>query len=288
MTPDLPPEDWPHRAASRIVAARPHRWHVQVTGAGPDVLLLHGAGASSHSWARLVPDLTRRHRVIALDLPGHGWTRSPRGRARLADVARDIATLCAQEGWAPEVVIGHSAGGAVGLELARQGLITPRRIVVVNGALEDFRGAAGVLFPIMAKVLALNPFTGLLISQGSRSLSQVRSILASAGTELDEAALAPYARLIQRRAHVDGTLAMMAQWSLEDLNRALPGIGTPTLFLHGEKDGAVAVRVAERAVAAMPDARLVVLAGVGHLAHEEAPAEVAEQIAQFTAGAAAE
>ncbi len=69
------------------------------------------------------------------------------GSARLSDVAADIANLCAQEGWTPDLVIGHSAGGAVSLELARQGRIHPRHLVIVNGALENFRGAAGWLFP---------------------------------------------------------------------------------------------------------------------------------------------
>ncbi|PWK61536.1 alpha/beta fold hydrolase BchO [Roseicyclus mahoneyensis] len=284
MKGDLPPDDWPGRSVSRIVPSKPHRWHVQVTGKGPDALLLHGAGASSHSWAALIGHLNTSHRVIALDLPGHGWTRSPRGRARLGDVAADIANLCAQEGWAPDLVIGHSAGGAVCLELARQGRLHPRHLVIVNGALENFRGAAGWLFPVMAKMLALNPLTGLLISQGTRSTQQVRSILSSAGTELDEIGLSHYARLIQRRAHVDGTLAMMAQWSLEDLNRALPQIITPALFIHGEKDGAVAVRVAETAAATMPNAKLVVLPGIGHLSHEEAPARVAGEIDRFVTG----
>ena len=209
---ELPPPDWPNVTASQIIAALPHRWHVQIIGTGPDVLLLHGAGASSHSWAALIPDMARDHRVIALDLPGHGWTRSPKGRARLGDVARDIAGLCAQEGWAPRLVIGHSAGGAVSLELAHQGLISPTHLVIINGALENFQGTAGWLFPVMAKMLALNPFTGLLIAQGGRGVSQVRTILASAGTTLDEVGLARYAHLIGRRAHVDGTLAMMAQW----------------------------------------------------------------------------
>lgn len=283
MTERLPPADWPYRAVSRIVAAKPHRWHVQVTGQGPDVLLLHGAGASAHSWAPLIPFLADRYRVIALDLPGHGWTRSPKGRARLGDVAADIATLCAQEGWSPRLVIGHSAGGAVSLELARQGRIKPDRLVIVNGALENFRGAAGWLFPMMAKMLALNPFTGLLISQGGRSVQQVRSILSNVGTELSDEGLNRYACLIQRRPHVEGTLAMMAQWSLDDLNRALPGIKTPTLFIHGAQDGAVALRVAERAAQAMPDARLIVLPDVGHIAHEEQPARVAEEILRFAA-----
>jgi magnesium chelatase accessory protein len=284
MKGDLPPQDWPGREVSRIVPCKPHRWHVQVTGEGPDVLLLHGAGASTHSWAPLTAHLAKTHRVIAVDLPGHGWTRSPKGRARLGDVAADIANLCAQEGWSPELVIGHSAGGAVSLELARQGRIKPHHLVIVNGALENFRGAAGWLFPMMAKMLALNPLTGILISQGGRSTQQVRSILSTAGTDLDDKGLSHYARLIQRRAHVDGTLAMMAQWSLDDLNRALPQIATPTLFIHGEQDGAVAVSVAERAAAAMPRAALVTLPGVGHLAHEEAPERVAAEIDRFTAG----
>jgi magnesium chelatase accessory protein len=81
---------------------------------------------------------------------------------------------------------------------------------------------------------------------------------------------------------------MMAQWALDDLNRALPGIATPTLFLHGERDGAVALRVAERAAQAMPAARLIALQGVGHIAHEEAPERVAEEIARFTEMARAE
>jgi magnesium chelatase accessory protein len=281
MSGELPPNDWPNRGVSRIVAAQPHRWHVQIMGTGPDVLLLHGAGASSHSWARLIPYLADHHRIIALDLPGHGWTRSPRGRARLGDVARDIAALCTQEAWAPKLIIGHSAGGAISLELAAQGLLHPQHLVVVNGALENFRGAAGWLFPVMAKMLALNPLTGLLISQGGRSVGQVRSILSSAGTELDDQSLGYYAHLIQRRAHVDGTLAMMAQWSLDALNPALPGIVTPTLFVHGDQDGAVNVRVADRAAQAMPQAELITLHGIGHLAHEEAPADVAKAITAF-------
>ena len=280
---DLPPPDWPNVAASQIIAARPHRWHVQIIGTGPDVLLLHGAGASSHSWAALIPDLARDHRVIALDLPGHGWTRSPKGRARLGDVARDITTLCTQEGWSPRLIIGHSAGGAVSLELAHQGLISPAHLVIINGALENFQGTAGWLFPVMAKMLALNPFTGLLIAQGGRGVSQVRAILGSAGTTLDEVGLARYAHLIGRRAHVDGTLAMMAQWSLDALSSALPSIMTPTLFIHGAHDGAVPLRVAERAARAMPQAKLITLPGIGHLAHEEAPDLVATEIRRFVA-----
>jgi magnesium chelatase accessory protein len=286
VTNALPPEDWPLRAASQTVMSAPHRWHVQVAGRGPDVLLLHGAGASAHSWHKLIARLEDRFRLIAPDLPGHGFTRSPRGRAALPQVAQDIAGLMRTLGVAPRLVVGHSAGGAIALDLARQGLCGLERIVVVNGALEDFRGPAGVLFPAMARVLSLNPFTGFFLSRGS-SEAQVRSIIGATGTNLDADALAVYARLIARRDHVDGTLAMMAQWSLKDLNAALPAIDVPTLFLHGERDQAVRIAVAERAAAAMPHAELRRLPGVGHIAQEEAPDVVADAILSVLARTAA-
>jgi len=278
MKGDMPPEDWPDRALSHLVACKPHRWHVQIRGAGPDVLLLHGAGSSLHSWFRVAPLLAGAFRAICLDLPGHGYTQSPRGRARLGEVARDIAALAAQEGWRPRVIVGHSAGGAIALQAARDGRLAPDRLVVVNGALENFKGPAGWMFPILAKMLALNPFTGPMISRGGASRAQVRGILAATGADLDEEALGLYARLIARRRHVEGTLAMMAQWSLDDLTGALRGIAAPTHFIHGADDRAVPIAVAERAAAIMPNAWLTRLAGVGHLAQEEAPARVAELI----------
>lgn len=265
-----------------MVQVAPHRWHVQQMGEGLDALLLHGAGASAHSWAPITEAISSRYRMFVPDLPGHGFTRSPKGRARLPNVAQDLAALLHDQSITPELVIGHSAGGAIALEMTRLGLISPRRIVIINGALEDFKGAAGVIFPVMAKILVLNPLTGMFLSSGPQSLSQARAVIKSTGSELPDALLRPYAHLIGRKPHVDGTLGMMAQWSLAELNRALPNITTPTLFLHGAKDSAVDTSVSERAVKAMPNARLVVMDGVGHLAHEEDPSTVAAHIANFT------
>lgn len=127
----------------------------------------------------------------------------------MPDVAQDLSALLVDQDVQPELVIGHSAGGAIALKMVRKGLIAPKRIVILNGALEDFKGAAGVLFPMMAKVLALNPLTGFFLSSGAQSVSQARSLIKSTGTELTDALLRPYAALIGKRSHVDGTLAMM-------------------------------------------------------------------------------
>ncbi|MEJ6389974.1 alpha/beta fold hydrolase BchO [Gymnodinialimonas ulvae] len=281
MTAHLPPPNWPNRAASQSIPVAPHRWHVQRTGGGPTALLLHGAGASAHTWAPLLQAGNDGWDAIMPDLPGHGFTQSPRGRARLPDVAADIAALLTHLGAEPELIIGHSAGGAVALEMIRSGLSNPRKLVILNGALEDFRGAAGLLFPVMARVLALNPLTSFFLPSGAQAMKQARSVISSTGSDLPDPLLAPYAKLISQKSHVDGTLAMMAQWSLADLSRALPQIDTPTLFIHGAKDEAVGVASARRVADRMPNADLVLLEGAGHLAHEEAPDQVAFEVRRF-------
>ena len=281
MRVDLPPDDWPGRAHSRIIACAPHRWHVQIQGDGPDLLLLHGAGASLHSFHKIVPDLARRFRVITLDLPGHAFTRSPRGRTRLPDVATDIARLAHQEGWRPTAIVGHSAGAAIALQIQADGGLAADRIVVINGALENFGGTAGWLFPMLARAMALNPLTAFMISHAAVPMTQVKGIIKSAGSTLDDADLRLYAKLIGKRRHVDGALSMMAQWSLDDLAAALPGIEVPVLVIHGENDGAVPVEVAQRTAEVLPHARLLRLPEVGHIAHEEAPKAVADAIVDF-------
>ncbi|MEK9962528.1 MAG: alpha/beta fold hydrolase, partial [Rhodobiaceae bacterium] len=67
-------EFWPRAETSRFVQVDNIDFHVQVSGAGEDVLLLHGAGASAHSFSSLASRLTERYRVIAPDLPGQGFT----------------------------------------------------------------------------------------------------------------------------------------------------------------------------------------------------------------------
>ena len=115
--PDIP-SDWPFRAVSRHIACKPHLWHVQEMGTGPTLLLLHGAGGATHSFRHLIPLLTSQYRVIALDLPGQGFTvLGPSARCGLDPMAQDIAALCAQEQWQPQAIIGHSAGAAIALRL---------------------------------------------------------------------------------------------------------------------------------------------------------------------------
>ncbi|MEM8849818.1 MAG: alpha/beta fold hydrolase BchO [Pseudomonadota bacterium] len=273
------PPDWPFAEASRFVTSRPHRWHVQQVGAGPDILMLHGAGGATHSWRAMAP-LLAGYRLTMIDLPGHGFTRlGSSGRSGLDTMAEDIGTLCRALDLTPRIIIGHSAGAALALRLAQD---KPVPVIALNGAFQMFDGMAGWLFPVMAKALSLNPLTPFLFTVGGTPV-RTRRLIESTGSQIDEEGLAHYHRLISDRAHVSGALSMMANWSLDRLVRAAPGIQAPVLLLAGARDEAVPVTVSEDMAARLPNARLTIMPDLGHLMHEEAPADVARAFQAFLA-----
>lgn len=281
--PRLPPDDWPRRNFSTMVRSMPHDWHVQVSGTGPDLLLLHGAGASAHSFRRIAP-LLKGYRLIVPDLPGHGYTRTTaRDRLGLDTMADDLALLCQGQGWKPACIIGHSAGAAVALRLAEIMPSPPRALVGINAALGNFEGMTGVLFPILAKMLATSPFIPHLLAGFAGRRKKVEQIITSTGSKLEPEDLDLYARLMAQPSHVDGTLTMMAQWRLDPLLARLPQISVPTLLITAAKDVAVPPQVSRAASVKLPRVEYAEIPSFGHLVHEEAPDNVAALVLPFLA-----
>ena len=285
LPPDLPPDlprDWPMRHGSQMVLAAGHRWHVQQIGTGPDLLLLHGAGGGSHSFRALAPLLAKRYRLTIPDLAGQGFSRmGRRRRAGLDAMDEDLTALCAQLGVWPKAVIGHSAGAAIALAMTGTLPEQPRAVVGINAALGSFDGVAGVLFPVMAKALTYAPFLPQIIARAWGTRAKVTSLLASTGSPMDDEGCTLYQTLVSRPSHVEGTLAMMADWRLEPLLAALPTIGTPTLLIAAADDRAVPAEVSRRAAARMQAATFAELPQGGHLVHELFAEDVAALIRPF-------
>ena len=283
------PEDlagWPMAEHSRLVSCRPHRWHVQEAGQGPTILLIHGAGGAAQSWRGVFPHLAERHHVVAFDLPGQGFTRcGARRRLGLDAMAEDIAALVADQGWSADAIVGHSAGGALALRLASMPAHAGASVVTLNAALASFTGVAGWAFPLTARTLSLTPFAAAAISAMASSPGRVRSLLEGTGSRLDAEGIALYGRLVRDRAHIEGTLGMMAQWSVEGLRGALGRVAARTLLMVGSLDRAVPPETSRWAAERMPDARLTTVEGLGHLMHEEDPLAVARAIEAFLAPA---
>lgn len=274
--------DWPNRAASQFVTASGLRWHLQVMGQGPVMLLLHGTAASTHSWRDLMPTLAKYFTVVAPDLPGHGFTDAPPShRLSLKGMANAIAGLLRYLALSPEIVVGHSAGAPIAARLCLDQKIAPALVVGLNGAWLPFPGSSGLLFPLLARALFLNPFTPRFFA-AMADTAAVERLISQTGSQLDTRGIALYLRLLRNSAHVSGALGMMANWDLESLKAALPRLSQDLLLIVGEDDQAVPPAGAETIARLVKQAEIQRLAGLGHLAHEEDPDLVAERIVRAT------
>jgi len=268
-------QGWPNRAHSRFLRVGELLWHVQTLGEGPVVLLLHGTGAATHSWRDLAPILARRFTVVAPDLPGHGFTSTPADMS-LPAIASALGALLLHLQLSPAMVVGHSAGAAVAVRLSVDGHIAPEVIASIGGALLPFPGLAAMMFPVMAKMLFVNPFMPQLFTMQARRPGEVeRFLLKSTGSKIDAEGVAQYEKLFRSAGHVSAVLGMMANWDLVPIERDLPALKARIALLHGDRDKTVPPSVARSVAGKVPASELLILPGLGHLAHEERPEEVA-------------
>lgn len=279
--------DWPNREASRFVRAAGLRWHVQVMGQGPALLLAHGTAATTHSWRALAPLLATRFTVVAPDLPGHGFTEAPPAVSlTVPGMACALAELLDTLDLRPALAAGHSAGAAVLLRMCLDGRMAPRAVVSLNGALMPFGRSQSDFFSRMARLLAGLPFIPSLFAWRAQNRAVAERLLRDTGSSIDARGVELYARMFRHAGHLRSALHMMANWDLHPLLRDLPRLGPALILIVGTADRAVPPSDSERLRQILPAARILRLPGLGHLAHEERPQQVAELILGLSEAAA--
>lgn len=269
---DTDGRDWPNRSASRFVEAGSLRWHVQVMGSGPVILLAHGTGASTHSWRDLMPRLATTFTVMAPDLPGHGFTTAPPDDGlTLPGMAAAVGALVQAMDIAPQIAVGHSAGAAILLRSTLDDGISPKALVSLNGALLPFGGFAGQIFSPLAKMLFVNPYVPSFFAWRAADRTAVERLLQGTGSTIDSIGIDLYARLFRSPAHVAATLGMMANWDLEPLRRDMARLAVPLVLVAAANDKSIAPETAFKVRDAVPGSTVEYLRDVGHLGHEERP-----------------
>lgn len=239
--------------------------HVDVTGAGPDLVLLHGWGLNSAVWAETAAMLALHLRVHAIDLPGHGRSRQP---AAGFDAAADAIAAHIPPG---AVVCGWSMGGLLAQRIARRHAARVRRLVLVSStprfvaddewdhgmeraALEGFaQGLATDLDRTLATFVKLNALRG---ARGRPAIRELTERLAS--------------RPPPSREALEHGLAWLRQ---TDLRVDAPWVATPTLVVHGARDAIVPVGAGRWLAQALPHATLAEWPDAAHLpffTHREA------------------
>ena len=278
------------RQLSSFIHTSRLRWHVQYAQhpnpEAKSILLLHGTGASTHSWRHLIPLLSDRYTVIAIDFPGHGFTAMPQDSDVAAlfsipGMAGGVAELLMQMQFKPDIVVGHSAGAAVACMLTLDGHLQPQRLVSLNGALLPLDGVAGQFFSPLAKVLTKAPWMPELFAWQAARASVLRKLLEGTGSKLDTQGTQLYRTLISNPSHAQAALYMMAHWDLHTFWERLRVLHDPLTLIVGSQDWIVPPSVAYRLAETLKHIGpkdIISLPNLGHLAHEEQAQWVADVI----------
>ncbi len=227
----------------------------------------------------MLPLLASRFTLVCPDLPGHAFT-SPHASLNLSlpNVSGFLDQLLVTLKLKPSVVVGHSAGAALGAHwvIHHSHAIANTALVALNPAWLALPGLAYWLFPPAAKLMALNPATGFLAAKFLASPEQAERLIASTGSRLSPQDLSYYAALLASSTHINGVLSMMSSWNVQTLEGRLPELVGPILMCIGRQDQTVSPAQAQKAVKMMPHAQTRFFEGLGHLAHEEDPLQACE------------
>ena len=276
--------DWPNREQSRFVSAAGIDWHVQELGEPhlPVLLLLHGTGAATHSWRGLIQPLAPHFRIVAMDLPGHGFTQKPpQSLLSLPGMAHGVCELVKVLGIKPALVAGHSAGAAVMIRMTLDCRIQPKGLVSLNGALMPYGGDAARLLSPVAKLLFLNPLMPRLFAWRAGDRASVERLIGNTGSSIEPEGVDHYRTLVSSPDHVAAALGMMANWDLRPLSRDMGLLDVPLLLIAAANDKAIKSEDAFKVRALAPNAKVEIMRGGGHLAHEERPEAVAALMLAF-------
>lgn len=255
---------------------------------GPTLLLVHGFSASLHTWEGWVRELGDTHRVVSLDLPGHGLTRAPAGyQGNIGNFRDVVAAFARAQGLTRFAIAGSSMGGNVAWEYA---LAHPEQVdaLILVGASgwEDMRAEA-TEEPAVFKLLR-TPVVGPLMMQldNTRLIRQGLEASFYDPAFVDSAMVARYAEQARAPGHRD----ILLQITLGFSNRAFatperlaPLANIPVLILHGDTDRLVPPQHGRQFHEAIPGSRLIEYENVGHIPQEEIVQRSAADVRAFLA-----
>lgn len=243
----------------------------------PPLLLIHGSGASGASWSPVVPALAGHHHVIRVDLPGCGQSPPPPSYDVPAQ-ASGVAAVLDDLGLGHVTVVGHSSGGYVATALAEQRPDLVRSVALIScGPLPD----ALLSQPLILRILLSPPFGPLIWPRRSDAIIR-KGIRATAARPVDvpDDAVADLKHISYHtfRTILRRNTEYIAERGVPD---RLAALTVPVLVIFGTADprwDPSSVRQYE----AVPNARIELLSGVGHLPMFEVPEATSERLLSWT------
>jgi len=265
--------------------------HVVERGEGPPLLLLHGLLSASGIWVHQLTDLADRHRVVAVDLRGHGRSSVGADGTGVVRMAQDARQVMEELDLRRALVVGHSMGGMVALRLVHDLPAAERRrrvdgLAVVSSAAGPFLSAPGsttasrVVLPAWSQMVLAADRVGMW----TRPARDVRwwATRLSFGAEADPAQVR-FTEELSRPVSAATFTGLLPDLVSFDLSGGLADIEVPVLVVVGSRDRLTPPRHARRMAGALPQAQLVELPRCGHTPMLERRHEFSRLLDEFAA-----
>jgi len=286
--------DLPHveGVSHRWVEARGLRFHVAEAGAGEDVvLMLHGWPQSWYEWRDLMPALADRHRVLAMDLRGFGWSDAPRRGYEKEELASDVLAVLDELGIERAKLVGHDWGGWIGFLLCLRAPPRFERYLALNIPTPwvDVRKALPHAWRLLYQQAILAPWIGYLAHRRKRF---VRAALRAGGADpsfWDERTLSVFVDNLAEPDRARAAVQMYRVFNMRELVPILRGryarqrLSVPTRMLFGTGDRAIHTDLLTGWEGHADDMEIELVPGCGHFIADERPELVAERARAFFA-----
>jgi pimeloyl-ACP methyl ester carboxylesterase len=252
---------------------------------GAPVILIHGLGGFIEDWLPSFDALAAQHRVVAIDLLGHGRTDKPKeGVYRVADLAQFVKDFMAALGIEHAHVVGHSLGGGISTRLTLMHPAVVDRLVLVSSAglgKEATMALRIASIPLLGELLTRPSRAG--VAQSARFVVHDPAVMTGELIELgyQMAALPGAQQAFLRTLRANGNLLGQGKNLYGTNVQGLPSITKPVLVLWGRQDQIVPSAHAQVAAKSIPGARVHIFENCGHVPMLEHPQAFNELLLEF-------
>lgn len=245
-------------------------------GQGPPVVLVHGFAASLDTWAPVIPELAKHHRVIALDLKGFGWSGRPKGDYSPAAQAELVWSLLDERGVDKTAMVAHSWGSSVALAMALSHPERVERIALYDAWVYEEQLPS---FFVWARAGGIGE---LMFDMFYDQRPADKIALAFYDKRYVTQELVDHTREMQQRPGTTAAaLAAVRGQRYARVQDEYKTIDKPVLLLWGREDKVATVEVGERLSRDLPNSRLVVYPRCGHFPMIEAREASTRELVDF-------